>query len=301
MSIAAAQLGAIIRYEMLMHWRRRSLPAIAAFFLLALIGFSLLSKNEVNSGSVLRVNSVEGGVEVVQVDPATGETITVPYSEEEAGMFPVWMRNIDLIQTQNTLQLAFLIGMAMQALLVALMPMLAETIPLDKQVKVRELLDTTPLPRAAYLGGKVLGVWVGLVIGLVLVAAVFALFCQWLYGKYDLWLYIRLWLALVFPGALIASGFSVVLNALTPSRRAAVLFGLALIPLAILMFSSIGVTLFMNLVSIFNPASSTGQISYDATMQYFLSEIIRGMAQFALGLGLVWLVMWGLLRTRQAK
>jgi hypothetical protein len=302
MTTSVQQLQGIIRYELLMHWRRRSLPAIIVFFLIALIGFSMISfNNEQTTSGVIRVNSVEGGVEVVQIDPATGETVTATYSEEQAGMFPRWMRDLDLVQVQNTLKLAFMIGIAMQALLVALMPMLAETIPLDKQVKVRELLDTVPLPRAVYLGGKVLAVWIGLLIGLALVGGVFVLFCSWRYGSFDLALYTRLWIALVFPNALIAAGFSILLNALMPSRRTAVLLGIALIPVAILMFSTIGVTLFINMTRVFDPTGGVGQASYDATMNYFVGEMVNGMLPFALALAAVWVMMWGLLRMQQAK
>lgn len=301
MSIAAAQLGAIIRYETLMHWRRRSLAAIIGFFLLALIGFSLIDRTDQMTTSVLRVATVEGGVEVTQIDPATGEPVTSRLSEADAGMFPLWMRDINLQDVQNTLRLAFMIAIATQALLIALMPMLAETIPLDKQVKVRELLDTTPLARALYLGGKVLGVWAGLIIGLLLVGVLFGLFCQWRYGSYDLLLYMRLWLAVVLPGALIASGFTIILNALTGSRRAAIVIGIVLIPLAVVMVSSISVSLFINMVQIFDPAASTAALPYDTMMNYFVSEIVNGMALFALALAVVWVGMWGLLRWRQAK
>jgi hypothetical protein len=302
MNLAAAQLGAIIRYETLMHWRRRSLPAIVVFFLVALVGFSMISfSNDQMTSNISRVNTVEGGVEVVQIDPSTGAAITTRYTDEQAGMFPAWMRDLDLLPVQNSLKLAFMIGIAMQALLIALMPMLAETIPLDKQVKVRELLDTTPLSPAVYLAGKVFAAWLGLLAGLALVGVAFLLFCTWRYGSFDLALYWRLWVGLVFPNALIAAGFSILLNTLVPSRRTAVLLGIALIPLAILMFSAIGVTLFINLTRVFDPAGAVGQTSYEATINYFVGEMVNGILPFALALAAVWVGMWGLLRARQAK
>jgi ABC-type Na+ efflux pump permease subunit len=195
----------------------------------------------------------------------------------------------------------FLIGMAVQALFVAIMPMLADTIPFDRYVKVHELLDTFPLTRAVYLGGKVLGVWVGLLIGLGLVAAAFAVFSRTWFGTFDLWLYTRLWLVLVLPGALVASGYSVVVNALSPSRRVAVLLGIALIPLAFGMYYAIAMTLYIDLVQVFRPENAFGSDTFDGIMNGFFANLTDGMLPFALALAVVWVGMWGLLRARQAK
>jgi hypothetical protein len=302
MNLITAQLGAMIRYEMLMHWRRRGLPAIAVFFLVTLVGFTLLGFNvDVNASQVQRITPIDGGVEVLQVNPQTGELETVRYMGDDAAIFPTWIQNLDLISVQNTLRLLFLIGMAVQALFVALMPMVADTIPFDKQVKVRELLDTMPLTRAVYLGGKVLGVWAGLGIGLGLVAAAFAVFTRVEYGVFELWLYMRLWLVLVLPGALIASGYTVVVNALSPGRRVAVLLGVALIPLAFGMYYTIAMTLFMDLVQVFQPENQFGSDTFDGIMNSFFANLSGGMGQFAVGLAVLWACMWALLRARQAK
>lgn len=302
MNIATAQLGAIIRYEMLMHWRRRSLPAIGIFFLVTLVGFTLLGFNvDVNASQVQRITPIEGGVEVQQVDPQTGELETVRYTGDDAAIFPTWVHNIDLISAQNTLRLLFLIGMAVQALFVAIMPMLADTIPMDRQLKVRELLETMPLTRDVYLGGKILGVWVGLAVGLGLVAAAFAVYSRVQFGTFNLWLYARLWLVLVLPGALIASGYTVVVNTLSPSRRVAVLLGVALIPLAFGMYYAITMTLFIDLVQVFRPENHFGSDTFDGIMNGFFANLAGGMAQFALGLAILWGIMWGLLRVRQAR
>jgi hypothetical protein len=302
MNLAAAQLGAMIRYEMLMHWRRRSLPAIAAFFLIALVGFTLLGFNVLgNASQVQRITPIEGGVELQHVNPQTGELETVRYMGDDAANFPTWVQNIDLISVQNTLRLMYLVGIATQALFVALMPMLADTIPFDKQVKVRELLNTLPLPSAVYLGGKVLGVWAGLFIGLGLVAAAFGVYSRVQFGVFDIGLYVRLWLVLVLPGALIASGYTVVVNTLSPSRRVAVLLGVALIPLAFAMYYTITMTLFIDMGQIFRPDNRFGGGSFDSIMNAFFANLITDMAQFAIGLALLWGGMWVLLRTQQAR
>jgi len=45
-------------------------------------------------------------------------------------------------------------------LIVLLLPlMVAEIIPLDRQYRVREVIDATPISESLYVAGKLLSVW----------------------------------------------------------------------------------------------------------------------------------------------
>ena len=206
MNITLAQVFAVIRYEILMQWRRRTLIVLCGFFLVGLIGL----------GTMLDpLDLINTSAEIPGVNTET------------------------LSGTWATLSL-ILPGTIV--LLLAIMPMLAEIIPLDQQYKVDQLIGATTLTRAAYLIGKLGGVWIGLIVGLIISAVALALLSTVRFGALDVWVYARFWSVFVVLPALICSGLVVMLAALMSSRRGAVVLGIALLPFAL----TLGILLLTN-------------------------------------------------------
>jgi len=110
-------------------------------------------------------------------------------------------------------------------LLLAIPLATAETISADRQTGVRHLLRSLPLSPAAYLAGKLMGVWFGILSGLTAAALLFGLSGWLAYGPYDLGAYVGLWAIGVAPMALYLSGMCTLLAAGQATRGRAVLVG----------------------------------------------------------------------------
>ena len=110
-------------------------------------------------------------------------------------------------------------------MMVALPPMLAETIPKDRQYGVAELLAAQPISSGLYLAGKVFGVWCSILIMVVLVALLAAIAARVTFGPFDLGSYLSVWLVGIMPLALFVSGVTVLLASRQPSRRRATMVG----------------------------------------------------------------------------
>lgn len=190
----AAQFLAIVRYEFLMHWRRR---ALVVLFLAAL---------------ALPAMMVFSGRDDFESMHASARGI----SPEMALIFRT---TYILVSTWPSL---FLIA----ALLVP--PIVADTVPRDRQLRVRELLDSLPLGHGAYLAGKLAGVWVALGAGLC--SALIALGLAWLLliGPFDVATYAAMGLCGAVAIAGINGGLAVLIAAGQPGRARAVLIGVAL-------------------------------------------------------------------------
>jgi len=121
------KLTAIVHYEIVMAWRRRSLPILWILLLVGVVGFALL---------VTSVN--HNGMSLAEI---MGRNANKP---------AYVLNTIPIINVLLAGTLIFSVGITM---------MICEMIPLDRQFKVRELLDTLPISRADYLAGKVLAAW----------------------------------------------------------------------------------------------------------------------------------------------
>jgi hypothetical protein len=289
------QITTIARYELLMHWRRRSLPALLGFVFFALIGFSLLSAGSL--GAVNRIVSaiaIADGIQITERDIPTGALRTYTVTGEDAAAFPAWLLGVDLERITITFEVIILVAFSTQALFVALLPILADTIPFDKQVKVRELLDALPIGRAAYLMGKLGGAWIGLLIGLPLIAACFAIYATAEHGALDPTLYILVWLAVVIPGALVASGWTILANTFTGSRRAAVMLGLALIPLVIVFYMSLALDIHYTLIGETAAFTDLAGVDFNGLTTLLISKLAQTTALYLLTVpvlgGIVWLI-----------
>jgi hypothetical protein len=104
----------------------------------------------------------------------------------------------------------------------------AETLPLDRQLGAREWLQSLPLGNALYLLGKLLGVWVMVIGGLIGIASVGGGVNRLLNGAFDWGLYGWMWTTVILPIALCVSGLSVLLAVTLTRRRLAPFLGVGL-------------------------------------------------------------------------
>ncbi len=104
-------------------------------------------------------------------------------------------------------------------------PMMADVIPLDHNIGVRELLDSLPLKRETYLEGKLLGMFAALITSLLIVALVVGVAGWFVFGGFQIMPYIQMWLIGVIPLALLNPGLSLFLAAGQPTRRRAAAIG----------------------------------------------------------------------------
>src|SRR3982751_1845254 len=126
------KIGAMEHYEVLMAWRRRSLPILWILLLAGVLGFALLVEN------------------INRATPVMDQAVQTSASDPNA---PPWAQGINLVVATHTLALINVLIAGMIFYMVGVTLLLGEVIPLDKQFKVRELLDTLPISKATYLGG----------------------------------------------------------------------------------------------------------------------------------------------------
>jgi hypothetical protein len=118
------------------------------------------------------------------------------------GTTPDWIDTVSFDQFMSDRTVLLLLGVALLPLLIGIPPIFAETIPLDRQHKLRELLETKPLTKTTYLAGKVLGLWVSLGIGLLVCALLYGVAARFLFGAFDLLLYTAVWGLVLLPATL---------------------------------------------------------------------------------------------------
>lgn len=199
-----SQLGAMFRYEFLIYWRRRTVVAVLIPFLALSLLFAWTLRD------VLIVHQ--------QAWLAAG----MPFDE---------------IQRQLSTIILPAIWPVLHVFLLIIIPIVvADAIPRDRQIGVRDLLDTTPLSTGTYVFGKVLSTFLTLLIGvsvtLILVAAGWWL----LVGPFDLGMYLGMWALGVVPLTLFNSALAILLAAEQPNRKQAALVGIALAVVTIMMW-----------------------------------------------------------------
>jgi ABC-type transport system involved in multi-copper enzyme maturation permease subunit len=194
--LQAAQLAGMIRYEFRMHWRRRGL-IILMWGILVVIGISLLI-----AGDNFQQLSTSPNDPVLIRKVVTAALILTAFP-------PIGM------------------GVAFFLPLVA-----AETIPLDRQYGVRELLDTLPISSNMYLTGKLLGLWTAVLSAMGLVMIVIGAFWWVKAGPINVGDYVVVWIGGIGSIVVLNGGLGVLMPASQPSRRRAII--VTLIGLAIL-------------------------------------------------------------------
>lgn len=299
--MALAHFLGITRYELLMHWRRRSLPTIIGFTLVALIAFTLLEGGNLGAeNAIVRAERGENGTIIVtERDAATGALRTTTLEGEAAAAVPEWLIGVDTERLGNTFELIILVAFATQALLVALLPLLGEVIPLDRKYKVRELLNALPVGRAAYLGGKVGGAWLGLLIGLPLVALLFGVYAANDTGAIDVELYAQIWLLVVIPSALVVAGWTILINAFSTTRPMAVGVGMALTPLVIIIYFSLVITIFNTLTGQVAGYVDAGVgVNFIGLIDAMITQLARLAALYLATIPVLGAIVWLIARQR---
>ncbi len=186
----ASQMAGIARYEFVLQWRRRGLVVLAGGLLaMLLLGSLLFSRASRQS----QFSSGDGPRPRISQTTMSGSWLAV-----------------------------FLV-------ITLFVPILAaETLPLDRQHGVRELLDSLPVRPGTFLAGRLLGLWAAVLAALGAVALVDALTGRLLHGPLGLGRYVAVWAGSLVPLALFLSAAGMLLAAPLPGRRAAGLAGIAL-------------------------------------------------------------------------
>jgi hypothetical protein len=264
-----SQIGAMVYYELLMAWRRRSLVILWILLLAGVIGFALLVQN------------AKGTQPIPAVD-----------SSNEANL-PTWAQGIDLAAAGNTFALVNILIAGMIFYSVGVTLMMGEIIPLDRQFKVRELLDTLPLSRTAYLGGKLFSAWAGLLLGIIVVGVICALALRLILGVYDMRVFLAMWIAMLLPSSFVASALSLLASSPFSSRRTAVLMGLCIIPV-VLFLVSLGVPSFAGIGALIEPIYALGILLApgEESSVEIRTRIVNTLAVYALVLVSAWTLAW---------
>jgi len=269
MRVALMQIMAIARNEFRMQWRRRALLVITLAMLVVALTPVVLLKTE-----------------LTEDDTLSGK--------------------IKNISASGVVSFVFI---PVGAVLAMVLPfVMADVIPKDNQLKVRELFDSTPLTTDTYLAGKLLGSWLSVLSSLLAVILPVGVAWWWMIGRFDV-TYIEPWVKGVLSMMVINIGLAVLLTAEQPDSRRAIPIIVAFFVLlpAILGFDPSG-----NWRDAFNPLRpglffyytdtlrpNPAQLSLEAgtasSQSNLLSvelTILTGLAQ----LGIVWLAVWQWMR-----
>jgi len=291
------QLIGIVCYEASMHWRRRGVLMLAFFFAAALVLVGLLHHV------------------TLEAHPKLAEL------RENMPQISKIMASSTVIQSVWPVALMFSI--------LAIPPVLSDTIPKDRQMGVCTLLGSLPLDRATYLAGKLLGTWASLLVMLTGVALVFGTTMLLILGPYSLSVYLTTWIIGVLPVVFFTSGMSVLLAAGQPNRRRAVFVGIAFIVLCIAMLVTTTGSA-KDIISLTRPthlivlqfeqmhhlavdlAQELPESESDIAMGPSPTEDLRALGMkpspaqipltIAVGIvqvGLVWLIVWGWMRWKE--
>jgi hypothetical protein len=258
------QLGAIVRYEVLMHWRRRGLVVVLVLLLILLIGFALF-------------NSGEGQNLQTQVRAAL-----ISITDEV------------VINTSLIINILLLV---MMVFCVAVTVMTAETVPIDHETRVKPLLDSLPLTRTTYLLGKLLGVWLMLALGLMVIAAFCGLALWQHFGAFDVLGYALVWLLAVLPLTLFAASLGTLLASTQSSRRRGIMLmtPFLLYPYTVVLFS------FGTLVDgvvLLRPATVIRTFMMGLGASY---DILQVFAFLGLNVAVLWLMAWSWQRWQEGR
>jgi pimeloyl-ACP methyl ester carboxylesterase len=190
-----AQLMAMVRYELLMGWRRGTLRAI----LLSVLLFP-------------------------QMLYLIGYLFGTLGDEQAIASLTMWPEAVLLLRTDA----AIVANVTTLVMVILLLPLvLAELIPLDRQYRVREIMDTLPITPNVYLAGKLLSAW-PVIVGSLVLSALLSGALAWVQnGPYRIGTLAAFWITGVIPLALFSSQMGVMLPVRKSHRRSAILMGLA--------------------------------------------------------------------------
>lgn len=186
---------ALVTYEFKMHWRRRAFKVLTLTALLS-------------SGFVALVL----GTDLNRLIPALPSLQTLP---------------ADQFHIAAALTLVAMVSGLMISLMTFVLPLLvADTVPLDRQYQMDDLLGSLPLSQPVYLLGKVAGVWLAGWCGLAISMAALAVLWLLRNGIFHPAPFVDLLLVNIVLVA-INGGMGVLIGATQPTRRRAVLVAIA--------------------------------------------------------------------------
>jgi ABC-type transport system involved in multi-copper enzyme maturation permease subunit len=258
-----AQIYAMIRYEFMMHWRRRVL-VVATLSLAGVCTFALIigSSTTAEFAEKLGANASYSGVNIV------------PF-----------------------------FGLVVYFVMIALFtPIAADAIPLDHHFGISELMNSLPIRRDTYLIGKLVGMFTSAVFGIAIAMVILGFAARLVLGTYDLGSYVQMWALAALPLALLNPSLCLLAAAGQPSRRRAALIG-GLVAIACFMSFTTSVNRSLangslTILDLLNPARpailrylmpSTTPMGSDASGMIFLT-IAVGLAELLLVGGVIW--MW---------
>ena len=272
------QIGAMVRYELLMAWRRRSLLILWLLLLAGVVGSALMIESSRRD------------------QPYMDQVI-----EDSVGAnTPAGAGEINVLEAANTFALINILIAGMVIYSVGVTLMMGEIIPLDRQFKVRELLDTLPLSRTVYLGGKLLSAWAGLLLGIIIIGVICALAARLILGVYDVRVFLAMWIIMLVPSSFVASALSLLSSSPFSSRRTAVLMGLVMIPV-VLFLVTLGVPSFAGIGALIQPIYALGILLApgEGAAIEIRGRIVNTLAIYALVLIGIWTFAWVNARRRE--
>jgi len=137
------------------------------------------------------------------------------------------------------------------------------------------------------------------VIGWLLMGIVSAAALYLLLGAYDLRVFALLWIVALLPATLLASALSVLAGSLAGSRRLAVIIGLLLLPF-VLMLVGMGIPTFFSAGGLIDPIYAMAS-SIAPTPAQLVNDVLKMIAGYAAVVAVVWVLVWGWMRLREAR
>jgi ABC-type transport system involved in multi-copper enzyme maturation permease subunit len=152
----------------------------------------------------------------------------------------------------------------------------AETFSYDHRTQTKELLGGLPVSEATYLTGKIVGVCALMLICFAISMFIIGSIGGLLYGTYDLYAYLLLWLDTLVPMTLFAAALGVMVSVGCTTRRQGIIAGMLCIPYAVI------ISIYGLVTGSFNPA-------------YILQTCLFLLANAAV----IWLMAWLWLRQHE--
>lgn len=293
MGLQINSLGAITLYEAVMHWRRRAVAFLLVLALIGLIGFSIFTENQLSRPRVQQTFTHNGdSYEVIETPLPPIENMD-DFASLYPGEAPPWIHTVSYEQFANDQVIVLLLVAGLLPLFIGIPPLFAETIPLDRHHKLRELLETKPITRTTYLAGKVLGLWVSLALALLVCAVVYGVVARFLFGVYDLLFYAATWGLIIIPATLVISAYTVLLASGVGSRRVAALIGALLVPVGMIFASAVMTVIAVSGIGLSGPTPLASAATYGEVVGRLLLNGLQMIGLFALGLPVLWLLAWG--------
>ncbi len=279
MQTSFTQLRGMIWYEFRMHGRRRTLAVLLlAFMAITIISVLILSSS------------------LNQMGVTADETFR-PYISAYA-VLAAWM--------------PLSVGLAL-----VLPVMVADTIPLDRQYGVRDLLDSLPVPRTVYLAGKLFGLWAALLASLTAALTITAVIWVISVGAFDARPYVEMAVIGAVSLALMNGGLGLLAAVGQPSRRRAIVLLVILLAVVLLALPTFMDNWDLRQTygsQVMNPVRmpilnryffgiqveaglSLENSTLNPSPELLRDTVLAGFGQVAL----VWLLAWGWLRWRDGR